>query len=255
MRYGNTLGPFPDRVDATADLDAPFSFVEVAVGGGLPLPEFDPTAFAAACDDRGLDRTLHLPTRHPLSVGVPEIADGTQTYFARALDAAAAAGAEKAVTHANYAGDPTADDPATLRSAVERVVDAGADRGVEVVVENLGHLDDAFALRTVGDALADVGATMCFDAGHAYMEGGNGAIESFLASYGDLVSHLHVHDARSRGDTHVPIGAGEIDYDSVAAGLLEAGFDGTVAVEVFAADLALCAHSGRRVRAAFDAAD
>ncbi|ELY66509.1 Xylose isomerase domain-containing protein TIM barrel [Natronococcus jeotgali DSM 18795] len=40
-------------------------------------------------------------------------------------------------------------------------------------------------------------------------------VERFLSRYGGLVSH-HVHDARSRGDTHLPLGAVEVVTDAVA---------------------------------------
>lgn len=93
---------------------------------------------------------------------------------------------------------------------------------------------------------------MCFDVAHAYAEGGNDAIDDFLGSYADLVSHLRVHDARSCGDGHLPVGAGAVDLDLVVDRLTTAGFDGTVAVEAFADDLALCVDSLRRTRAAFE---
>ena len=77
------------------------------------------------------------------------------------------------------------------------------------------------------------------------MEGGDKAIKRFLRSHGDRVSHLHCHDVRRRGDTHLPVGAGEVDYGSMAGAL--DGFDGTVALEVFTDDDALLVDSAERV--------
>jgi sugar phosphate isomerase/epimerase len=77
------------------------------------------------------------------------------------------------------------------------------------------------------------------------MEGDNAAIRRFLRRHADRVSHLHCHDVRRRGDTHVPVGAGEVDYDLVSAEL--DGFDGTVALEVFTDDDALLRDSAERV--------
>ena len=71
-------------------------------------------------------------------------------------------------------------------------------------------------------------------------------VERFLGDYADLVSHLHVHDVRRRGDTHLPIGAGEVDYGVVADSLPD--FDGTVAVEVFTDDVPLLRDSADRAR-------
>jgi sugar phosphate isomerase/epimerase len=78
------------------------------------------------------------------------------------------------------------------------------------------------------------------------MEDGDDGVERFLDDYADLVSHLHVHDVRRRGDTHLPIGAGEVDYGVVADALPD--FDGTVAVEVFTDDVPLLRDSADRAR-------
>ena len=77
------------------------------------------------------------------------------------------------------------------------------------------------------------------------MEGNNKAIKRFLRRHGDRISHLHCHDARRRGDTHLPVGAGDVAYDLIASEL--DGFDGTVAVEVFTDDDALLVDSAERV--------
>jgi sugar phosphate isomerase/epimerase len=80
------------------------------------------------------------------------------------------------------------------------------------------------------------------------MEEGNDGVKRFLGRHADLVSHLHAHDARRRGDTHIPVGAGDVDFGAVADRLGE--FDGTVAVEVFTDDVAHLRDSAERVAAA-----
>jgi len=58
------------------------------------------------------------------------------------------------------------------------------------------------------------------------MEGDNKAIKRFLRSHGGGSHTSHCHDARRRGDTHLPVGAGEVDYGHVESELGD--FDGTV---------------------------
>ncbi|MFW6000708.1 MAG: sugar phosphate isomerase/epimerase family protein, partial [Halorubrum sp.] len=121
----------------------------------------------------------------------------------------------------------------------------GREAGVEVVVENVGHQHAGLQLSVLGEIARETDTPVCFDFGHAYMEGGNKAIRRFLRSHGDRISHLHCHDVRRRGDTHLPVGAGEVDYDLVASELAE--FDGTVALEVFTDDATLLVDSAERV--------
>ena len=69
--------------------------------------------------------------------------------------------------------------------------------------------------------------------------------------YGDHVSHLYVHDARSRGITRLPIDAGKIDYDVVMDHLV--GFDGVVAIVAVTDGVALVRDTAPRVRASLEA--
>lgn len=248
MRFGNTVGPFVDRIPDTPES---FDFVEPTLGEGtVPLDSVDPAAIRADCAAADVDLVAHLPIDLPLVHGIPEVDEGVQRYQERALDVAA----EKGVVHCTRGrGGPGRE---TFAGTVERLADSGRDRGVEVVFENLGQLDRGYDLDTVGEVLADADAAMCFDVAHAFLEGEQPVVDEFLASHADLLSHLHVHDARARrGESHITIGAGEIDYDPVAAELAAAGFDGTVAVEVFAPDVRLCEHSADVVRTAFETAN
>lgn len=97
---------------------------------------------------------------------------------------------------------------------------------------------------TVADQLAAI-VSVCFYVGHAYVENGDEGLDRFRSKHADLVSHLHVHDVRGRGDTHLPIGAGEVDFDVVADHL--DGFDHTVAVEVFADDVPFLHDAAERI--------
>lgn len=246
MDIGHTLGPVLDNLERVPrDAD----FVEPAVGEGeVRLDEFDPGAFAEGLADRGFDLTVHLPCEQPLVTSVPELDDALLTYLDRVLSVAADAGARKAVVHAD-ARDPTDERQRNaLREQVRGVDALSAEHGVEIVVENLGHLDRGFDLSLLTDVLADEGVSMCFDVGHAYLEVGQEAVESTLASYGDVVSHLHVHDVDVLDRPHVPVCGGVIDFCGVSDAIEP--FDGTVAVEVFDG-FGYAAESEERVRDAF----
>ncbi|MFB6221785.1 MAG: sugar phosphate isomerase/epimerase family protein [Halolamina sp.] len=249
MQYGNSLGPFLDRIP---DLPDGFEFAEPSLGeANVPLREVDPDRIRERCAAAGLGVIVHLPIEQPLVQAPPEHADGVHAHFDRALSLAAEMGAEKAVAHCT-ANRGSRGDVDLFRENVRRLDAAGAEHGVEVTFENLGHLDRGYSLDTVGEVLADCGAAVCFDVGHAYMEGGQDAVEEFLADHAGRVSHLHAHDARHRGDSHLTLGDGEIDYGPVASELVAAGFDGTVTVESFTPDTRLVEHSLCVLQEAFE---
>jgi sugar phosphate isomerase/epimerase len=248
MQIGVTVGDSVDRLEATA---AGFDSVEFGLAEAADVPEsVDDDRIRAALDRMDLALDVHLPFSQVVSTPVPEINDAIVAYQRRLLDWAGALGCRKAVLHATVRDPHDADQRPTIAAQLSRIVDAGADCGVEVVVENVGHQPRGLQLSVLGDLAAEADAPVCFDVGHAYMEDGNDGVERFLREYGDLVSHLHVHDVRGRGDTHMPLGAGEVDYGLVAEYLGD--FDGTVAVEVFTDDVALLRDSAARVADVLD---
>ncbi|MFC6756779.1 MULTISPECIES: sugar phosphate isomerase/epimerase family protein [Haloarcula] len=245
MEFGVTVGDSLDRLEATA---AGFAFAEFGLSEALDIPEsLDDERLDAALSDR--DLVVHLPFKQDVATPVAEINDAIVAYQERLLEWASDRGARKAVLHATVRDPYDTGLRETAAEQLSRIVAAGEARGVEVVVENVGHQRHGLQLSVLGELAEDVGASVCFDVGHAYMEAGNDGIKRFCKYHGDLVSHLHVHDVRGRGDTHMPLGAGEVDGDVVGQYL--DGFDGTVAVEVFTDDVALLHDSADRAAAWF----
>lgn len=244
MDVGLTVGDSLDRLERTAP---GFDFAELSIGHGAgALDAIDDERLHAVLDEADADLCVHLPYEQVVATAVPELDEAIVAYQRRLLEWAGAQGGTKAVLHGTARNPHDTDLRPVFADQLGAIVDAGAEAGVEVVVENVGHQKRGLQLTVLGDLARETGTPVCFDVGHAYAEDGDDGVERFLSRYGDLVTHLHVHDVRSRGDTHIPIGAGEIDYGLVAEHL--GGFDGTVAVEVFTDDVALLRDTARRAR-------
>ncbi|QLC35135.1 sugar phosphate isomerase/epimerase (plasmid) [Halarchaeum sp. CBA1220] len=251
MELGVTVGDSLDRLEGVADA---FDFVEFGLSEAADVPAaIDDDRLAAALAVGDFDLVVHLPFEQDVATPIPEINDAIVAYQERLLDWAAGVGARKAVLHAVVRDPHDTGERATIARQLQRIVDAGAERGVEVVVENVGHQRNGLQLSVLGDLAEEIDAPVCFDVGHAYMEAGDEGVERFLKYHGERVSHLHVHDVRGRGDTHMPLGAGEIDYGIVGEHC--AGFDGTAAVEVFSDDAALLADTAERITGHLDDPD
>ncbi|RQH02533.1 sugar phosphate isomerase/epimerase family protein [Natrarchaeobius oligotrophus] len=243
MNVGLTVGDSLERTRRTID---GFDFAELSLGEGRDPSEIDAERLESILAGADADLCVHLPFKQEVVTPVAEINDAIVSYLRRLLEWAGAAGARKAVLHGTARNPHDTDLRPLFADQLSAIGDAAAEAGVELVVENVGHQKRGLPLSVLGDLARETDTAVCFDVGHAYMEDGDDGVDRFLSGYGDLVSHLHVHDARSRGDTHLPIGAGEIDYGVVADHL--AGFDGTVAVEVFTDDRELLADTARRTR-------
>jgi sugar phosphate isomerase/epimerase len=246
MEIGLTVGPDIDRLEATA---SGFDFAEFGLAEALDVPErIDDDRMRGALADAGVALDVHLPFEQVVATPVSAINEGIVTHQRRLLSWAGERGARKAVLHGTMRNPSDTELRPTFARQLRAIREAGLDAGVEVVVENVGHQKRGLPLSVLGDIARETGTSVCFDVGHAYMEDGNEGIDRFLGNYGDLLSHLHVHDARSRGDTHLPAGAGEVDFRLLGEHL--SGFDETVAVEVFTDDVSLLRDTARRVTTA-----
>lgn len=245
MELGVTVGNSIERIERTG---SEFNFVEFGLSEASGVPEeMDDRQLLDTCERADVEIDVHLPFKQVVATSVPELNEGIAAHQERLLSWAGDIGARKAVLHGTVRNPSDTSLRPTFAEQLSSIVETGERFGVEVVVENVGHQGKGLPLSVLGDLATEAGAPVCFDVGHAYMEGGNDAIERFLQDYGQLISHLHVHDARTRGDTHLPAGAGEITYPILGEHL--AGFDGTVAIEVFCDDSALLEDTRDRITA------
>ncbi len=121
--------------------------------------------------------------------------------------------------------------------AIAQLAEDAAGRGIRLMVENL---DKVFAtpddLQPIFEAVPDAGFHL--DIGHANLNLGLGEpnrTAALLRAFGDRLAHVHVSDNRGgTGDLHLPLGSGSIDWKGHVRLLREAGWDGTVTLEVFA---------------------
>jgi sugar phosphate isomerase/epimerase len=243
MELGVTVGGSIERIEATAKA---FDFVEFGLGEAIdPTSEINTERLCAVCEEYDVGIEVHLPFKQVVATAVPEYNEAIVAHQRRLLSWAGEIGADKAVLHGTVrnASDTALRQP--FAEQLSRIVEIGYEHGVEVVIENVGHQKRGLPLSVLGDLAREADAPVCFDVGHAYMEGGNDAIGRFLGNHADLVSHVHVHDARSRGDTHIPAGAGEIEFESLSEYCSD--FDGTVSIEVFTDDAALLEDTAKRV--------
>lgn len=230
MDIGFGTGPYHEAI---ADQAEGFDFAEITIGEQEVAPEnVDTATLQRRLAEKGLDLVVHLPFRQPLATTVDAFNDAVIEYFDTLLAFAGDLGAEKAVIHANMRDRGDGEQHAILRRQIERL-HTGDTHGVECCFENVDHKDTPPVL-DLSEILDDVGAPMCFDIGHAYQASNLEDVDAFLERYADIISHIHAHDIRKRGDTHILIDEGTIDFQHVAEHLQ--GFDGTACIEVFTGD-------------------
>jgi sugar phosphate isomerase/epimerase len=112
------------------------------------------------------------------------------------------------------------------------LVKIAGDYGVKIAIENVPE-PYPFLMKSVEDFTKfyeeineDIG--LVFDVGHANL---NGQIERFLTVFEDKIVHMHVHDNDGKGDQHLGIGFGNIDWKNVANALGRISYNKVVVIE------------------------
>lgn len=243
MDIGVTVGDNPDRIDRIGDA---FEFVELGIGEAAALPgELSPTEVRERTATVECGTAVHLPFKQELVTPVPELNEAITAYLARLLEWAGEIDARYAVVHAT-ARNPSDTSLRPLAAEQLAAIDEAADaHDVTVTVENVGHQTKGFPLSVVAEIASEAAVPLCFDVGHAFMEGDE-ALERGLTRHAEQIAYLHVHDVRERGDTHLPIGAGEVDF-GLLADQWDA-LDADIALEIFTDDRGHLLDSADRVR-------
>ena len=78
---------------------------------------------------------------------------------------------------------------------------------------------------------------LTLDTGHAHIKGrGGNKVLDFIERFHDRIGHIHANDNFGNEDSHLPIGAGTIDFQRIIKALKGIGYDGTITLEVFSRD-------------------
>jgi sugar phosphate isomerase/epimerase len=188
--------------------------------------------------DLGLTAVGHTPWHLPIAAPFPELRRTARELFVRALDCFADAGVVLVNVHPDQRVPMFNKEQvrAMNADAIGELAQDAAQRGITLMVENLDRL---FArpedLRPILKQNPDLGLHL--DVGHANLNLGLGVANrtfDFLAEFADRLMHVHLSDNRGGGDDlHLPLGTGTVDWRGVARALKEAGYDGTVTLEVF----------------------
>ena len=189
-------------------------------------------------EDLGLSAVGHTAWHLPIASPFVELRENSRDLYRRGLDCFADAGVTLVNVHPDQRVPLHGIDQVRKMNA-EAIALLAADareRGIRVMVENLDRLfSDVTDLKVIFDMVPDVGFHL--DVGHANLRLGRGEknrSKALLEAFGDRLSHVHLSDNRGGAeDLHLPLGAGTIDWAGVARMLKEAGWDGTVTLEVF----------------------
>jgi len=116
--------------------------------------------------------------------------------------------------------------------SLQSILGYAGDAGVKILFEPLGTVHDH--ARNIDRILA-LNEELYFhaDIGHLNVFGRDPV--EYLNRYKDKLLHVHLHDNNGIDDLHLPLGAGNIDWDHLI-NTLKSFYDSTITLEIFSSD-------------------
>jgi len=159
-----------------------------------------------------------------------------------ALEAAAELGIEKVVLHPGFItglGKFVIDKAkGHAMESLEAILKKAVNLQITLCIENMfpqAHfLIQPHEFHPVFETFPEIRLTL--DIGHANLGGGKNQSSEFIRLYGYRIGHVHANDNFGKEDSHLPIGAGIIDFERIMRELKEAQYDETITLEVFSRD-------------------
>jgi sugar phosphate isomerase/epimerase len=198
----------------------------------------DGAAVRKLLSDLGLGAVGHTAWYLPIASPFAELRVVARDLYARALDVFSDAGVDLVNVHPD--GRVPLHSKDQVRSinaaAIAELTELAEERGIRLMVENLDrYFSGVEDLEAIFDRAPQAGFHL--DVGHANLRLGLGEAnrtEALLGAFKDRLAHVHVSDNRGgTEDLHLPLGAGTIDWRAAIRVLQNAGWDGTVTLEVF----------------------
>ncbi len=222
-----------------------FDYIEIS----MDPPEAPPAKIrelknvvTGAIQKHGLGLIAHMPTFVSIADLCERIRRASVEETVAAVKTASELGIEKVVLHppplmglAKFSREKATQYGF---SSLRTILGEAKSSNLTVCMENMFPRTGSFAIpgefRTLLEEFPELSMTL--DVGHAFLAGGLRNVLEFISVFGDRIHHVHANDNFGRVDSHLPVGAGLIDFARIAKELRDSGYDDTMTVEVFSRD-------------------
>jgi sugar phosphate isomerase/epimerase len=247
MLLGLMNNPARDPLKEIARIaDNGFDFVDLTLEPpGARADQINPAKIRAALQARNLSVVGHTAYYLPFASPFDAVQAGAVAEAERCLPVFAHVGARLMNLHLDCRapGHDTAYITKRNVEAIERLLPAAQQLGIRLMIENADG-DTADTLAPVLDALPAHLVGLHLDVGHANIRTSRASnTASLLGRYADRLLHVHFSDNKGKGDDHLAIGAGAIDWRREIKALQAVGYNGTITLECFYGDADLIAYS------------
>ena len=197
-------------------------------------------------DYYGLERIGHTAWYLPIGSSMSGLRKCAVEIIRQYLEAFVEIGCHKVTIHTNWPPSTMFTEEEGVRyqaESLQSILEFADNTGVKIMLEPLGT---AYDHANNIDMLLALNEKLYFhaDIGHLNIFGRNPA--EYLSRYKNKLMHVHLHDNNGIEDLHLPMGAGNIDWDHLL-GILKSFYDGTITLEIFSHDKEYILYSKKKL--------
>lgn len=239
MRLGAMNNPMLDvvqEIEFFAELG--FEFIDLTLEPAAAYaPKVDVKAVKKALESSGLGLIGHTAWFLPIASPFPDVRESALQEMEKCIRTFHELGATMMNVHPQAKvplhGDEWIRDQNI--AALVRLTSLARPYGIQIILENTPHFSRVMQLRPIFEAIPELGFHL--DIGHANLESPYNRSEELITNFTERLVHVHVSDNKGgHDDLHLPLGVGNINWAWAVRLLKNAGFDGTITIEVFADD-------------------
>jgi sugar phosphate isomerase/epimerase len=225
-----------EEIELFAELG--FEFIDLTLEPAAAYaPELDIRAVKDALKHAGLGIVGHTAYYLPIASPFPDVRESAVREMEKCLRVFHELGATMMNVHPHTKIPLHRDDWIRDQNiaALDRLNTHARRYGMQVIVENTPDFSRVMQLRPLFEAIPELGFHL--DVGHANLNSPYNRSEELITNFTERLVHVHVSDNRGgHDDLHLPLGVGNINWAWAVKLLKNAGFDGTITIEVFADD-------------------
>lgn len=185
----------------------------------------------------------HLPTFLSTADLTPALREASVQELLLSMEAAATLRPMKVVLHPSYVtglGGLVPDRVgAYALESLTAAVEAADRLGLVLCLENMFPRTNSLVKPEDFAEILERFPTLklTLDTGHANIGSRGGArFQRFIERFPQRIGHVHASDNLGRDDNHLPIGAGNIDFQKIVKSLKAIQYDDTITLEIFSRD-------------------
>lgn len=213
-----------------------FDFVDLTIEP-LKAYRIDIPRVKRALDESGLKVIGHTNPFLPSIFPIQSIRRACLDEFKRSLDILKRLGATSVSIHPFY-NAPLFSDEEKIEAniqVIKSVNELCELKEMELMFEN--YIKPFDTPKVFARILKEVpNLKLHLDVGHCNIDQDKNLMEGFFKRFGKRIIHLHLSDNKGRGDDHLPLGCGNIDWERVIEVIKKYRFNKTITLEVFSQD-------------------